>query len=295
MRVVLRLGSTPLLAVAIACSISGPGEERDPLVRLAEARQAWEASGITDYEFLMRRNCGECLPSSALAVVVSVSPGRKTVSRADNGTVVEASPGLYPDVEGLFELIEEMVLAGAKVDVDYDRERGFPRSVSIDPVPDAIDDEFGYVVEDLRVGRHAELRAALAMERERWTATRIGSYQLTLRRTCFCVPGAAGTVLVNVFDQEPSEWHYFLTGEPVQPELQRFFPGVDGLFDFIAEAIDRGADSIEVTFDPELGLPQEILVDFRLAAADEEVAYRVEKIVPVDDGVEPAALREGAR
>lgn len=286
-----------LVLLAAACSISGPDRETDPLARFLEARDRWEARGISHYEILMRRSCGECLPEAAASVVVTVSPTGRLVSLAENGEILDPSlADLYPDVHGLFALIEDALSGGiADVDVEYDSSLGYPRAISIDAFPDAIDDEFGYVVESLRVGRHAELRAQLAAQRKRWTATGIGSYQLTLRRSCFCGPGAAGTVLVNVFDQEPSEWHYFLTGEPVQPELQRVFPGVDGLFDFVVEAIGRGADSIEVTFDPDLGLPQEIRVDYRLAAADEEIAYRVEKIVPIDDEEEPVLRREAQR
>lgn len=286
-----------LVLLAAACSISGPDRETDPLARLLEAKDRWEASGISDYEILMRRSCGECLPEAATSVVVTVSPAGRLVSRAENGALLDpALADLYPDVDGLFALIEDALSGGvADVDVEYDSSLGYPRAISIDALPDAIDDEFGYVVENLRVGRHAELRAELAAQRGRWTTNAIGSYQLTLRRSCFCAPGAAGTVLVNVFDQEPREWHYFLTGEPVQPELQALFPAVDGLFDFVAEAIGRGADSIEVTFDPDLGLPQEIRVDFRLAAADEEITYRVEKIVPIEDEEEPALRRAAAR
>jgi hypothetical protein len=287
MRVALRLASLPLLAASLACSISGPDEDRDPLARLAEARQAWEASGVGEYELAMRRTCGECLPASALAVIVSVSNAGKTVSLAENGERVEALPHLYPDVDGLFDLIEDMVLAGADVEVDYDDDRGFPRSVSVDPVPDAVDDEFGYVIDELVVGRLASLRAELLVQRERWSAQRIDDYQLTFSRSCFCPPEGAGLVVLNVLEGEPVEWLYFLSGDPIAPEWQSVFPTVDGLFDFIADAIDRGAETIDVTFDAELGLPTAVRVDYRLAAADEEIAYEVEKLLPIDNGGSP--------
>ena len=92
MTVLLRQTTLPLLAFALACSVSGPGDREDPLVRMAEARQAWQASGISEYELAMRRSCGECPPSAALAVIVSVSAGEKTVSLAQNGEPVEALP-----------------------------------------------------------------------------------------------------------------------------------------------------------------------------------------------------------
>jgi hypothetical protein len=90
-----------------------------------------------------------------------------------------------------------------------------------------------------------------------------------------------------VLEGEPVEWLYFLSGDPIAPEWQSVFPTVDGLFDFIADAIDRGAETIDVTFDAELGLPTAVRVDYRLAAADEEIAYEVEKLLPIDNGGSP--------
>jgi hypothetical protein len=291
----VKIASLAAAVLATACSVSGPDGEVDPLTRLSAAIQAWQASGISDYELAMRRTCGECAPEHALAVVVTVSRGTKTVSRASNGERVIALPRTYPDVQGLFDLIEDMVLAGAQVDVEYDDALGFPRSVSVDPVPDAVDDEFGYVIENLNLGRHAELRAEITAQREKWAARRIVDYQLTLSRLCFCAPEGAGLVVLSVLDDQPVEWLYFLSGDPVAAEWQPVFPTVQGLFDFLDDAIDRGAEDIEVAFDPDLGLPTSIRVDYRLAAADEEIGYEVEKLLPIDDGVTPTPARATAR
>lgn len=286
---------TTVCLLAGACSVSGPDEEENPLAGLTAAIRAWQASGISDYELALRRTCGECLPSDALAVVVTVSGEEKTVSLASNGEPVAALPRVYPDVEGLFDLIEEMVLAGADVEVDYDDALGFPRAVTVDPIPDAVDDEFGYVVDDLTVGRHAELRAEIAAQRAKWDARRIEDYQLTLSRSCFCAPEGAGLVVLSVLEGQPVEWLYFLSGDPVALEWQAMFPTVDGLFDFLEDAIDRGAEEIEVAFDADLGLPTTVRVDYRLAAVDEEIGYEVEKLLLIDDGVIPTPARDAAR
>lgn len=285
---------TAICLLALGCSVSGPDDEENGLAGLTEAIQAWQASGISDYELAMRRTCGECLPLDALAVVVTVSGGEKTVSLASNGEPVTAGPRTYPDVAGLFDLIEDFVLAGADVDVDYDDDLGFPRSIAVDPVPDAVDDEFGYVIDDLIVGRNAELRAEIAAQRVKWAARRIEDYQLTFSRICFCAPEGAGLVVLSVLAGEPVEWLYFLSGDPVAPEWQAVFPTVDGLFDFLDDAIARGAERIEVAFDPDFGLPTTVRVDYRLAAADEEIGYEVEKLLPIDDGVSPTPAREAA-
>lgn len=286
--------SFTLLAVsllAVACSLSGPGDQGDPLARLEASRAKWVANGPSDYELAMRRSCGECLPEGALAVVVSVSSGRTTVSLAQNGERIENQAGLYPNVDGLFELMETYILAGAEVEAEYDGDLGYPRSVSIDPVPDAVDDEFGYVVDDLASGRLAALRAELRVRRERWAAQRILDYQLTLSRSCFCSAEGAGLVVLTVLEGEPAEWQYFLSGDPLAPEWRAFFPTVEGLFDFVEDAIDRGAESIEVRYDEDLGLPTTIRIDYRLAAVDEEIAYEVEKLLDLGGGAEPTPAR----
>jgi hypothetical protein len=277
---------------AVACSLSGPGDAEDPLVRLQESRARWGANGPREYELALRRSCGECLPEGALAVVVSVSAGGTTVSLAQNGERVDAEPGLYPDVDGLFELIEAYILAGAEVVVEYDRDLGYPRAVAIDPVPDAVDDEFGYVVDELAAGRLAALRADLRVRRERWAAQRILDYQLTMSRSCFCAPEGVGLVVLTVIEGEPVQWQYFLSGDPIAPEWRGVFPAVEGLFDFIEDAIDRGAESIEVRYDEDLGLPTTIRIDYRLAAVDEEIAYEVEKIIDLGGGPGPTPDRE---
>ncbi|HET6363400.1 MAG TPA: DUF6174 domain-containing protein [Gemmatimonadota bacterium] len=286
---------TAVSLLAIGCSVSGPDMEENDLTDLTKALQVWQASGISDYELAIRRTCGECLPLDALAVVVTVSGEGKTVSLASNGEPVAALPRIYPDVEGLFRLIEEFVLAGADVEVDYDDELGFPRSISVDPVPGAVDDEFGYVIDDLIVGRNAEVRAEIAAQRLKWAGQRIDDYQLTFSRTCFCAPEGAGLVVLTVLAGEPVEWLYFVSGDPIGPEWQAVFPTIDGLFDFLDDAIDRGAEEIEIAFDPDFGLPTTVRVDYRLAAADEEIGYEVEKLLPIDDGVSPTQAREAAR
>ncbi len=128
--------------------------------------------------------------------------------------------------------------------------------------------------------RHAELRAEIAAQRQKWAARRIDDYRLTLSRFCFCAPEGAGLVVVRVLAGEPVEWLYFLSGDPVAPQWQAMFPTVDGLFDFLEDAIDRGAEEIDVTFDPDFGLPTTIRIDYRLDMADEEIGYEVAKLLP---------------
>lgn len=66
------------------------------------------------------------------------------------------------------------------------------------------------------------------------------------------------------------------TGGPVVPP--RTFPPyntIDRLFDLIEEAEARGADQIEVVYDPKLGYPTRISTDDNIQVADDGTVYGV--------------------
>lgn len=117
--------------------------------------------------------------------------------------------------------------------------------------------------------------ADFAEARARWEARGPVDYDLVLEQLCFCGPEGRGPVRVEVRDGAVASRTYVETGEPVREELEPFFPDVDGLFAFLAEAFERGPHSIEVEYDPDLGFPTRSFVDFEENVADEERGYRV--------------------
>jgi len=54
-----------------------------------------------------------------------------------------------------------------------------------------------------------------------------------------------------------------------------FFPGIEGLFDLIADARRRNAHRLEVRYDRELGYPAWLVIDYDKAVADDEFTYSV--------------------
>jgi hypothetical protein len=111
--------------------------------------------------------------------------------------------------------------------------------------------------------------------REQWADHGFSDYALTLRHDCFCGEEARGPVVVQVRFGEVAGRVYQESGQPVSGDYARFFPDVEGLFDFIESAIDQDAAEIRVEFHPELGYPTQIAVDFIENAADEERGYFV--------------------
>lgn len=112
----------------------------------------------------------------------------------------------------------------------------------------------------------------LESARARWERVGPPSYRVTETRVCFCGPDLVRPVLILVTTSEVIRT-YASDGTPVAPANEKFFPTVEQLFEEIEEAIDRGADKVEVRYDPASGAPLEVFIDEMERAADEEVRW----------------------
>jgi uncharacterized protein DUF6174 len=114
--------------------------------------------------------------------------------------------------------------------------------------------------------------------RRTWRQQGIASYRFTVSQFCFCVAEGRGTFdvvveqgrVVSVADAE--------TGAPRTPHPAVPLT-VEALFAKVEEAIDADADEIEVRYDPRLGYPLEIAIDFIAGAIDDEVTYTASDLV----------------
>lgn len=113
------------------------------------------------------------------------------------------------------------------------------------------------------------LRAA----RARWASSGIDSYELTVRRLCFC--GFVEPVRVKVVNGAIVSRTVVTTGEPVPELFASYYPDVPGLFAIVEEAANE-ADDLDTEFDPNYGYPAEISIDWWENAVDDEVVYLAE-------------------
>ncbi|SRR5690606_22207352 len=115
------------------------------------------------------------------------------------------------------------------------------------------------------------VRAALDAARARWDAAGIVDYAFVYEEVCFCLPEDRGPFAITVRDGAVASATY--QGEPAN--ARRTYPTVDSLFATVEDALDRGAESVRVTFDPVLGYPAEASIDYEAMVADEELGFRV--------------------
>jgi hypothetical protein len=114
----------------------------------------------------------------------------------------------------------------------------------------------------------------LRQARERWEASGIRDYRLTVGRLCFCLEQAATRVIVEVRNGAVASRTYLDSGAVVEPQWTALYPGVPGLFRVIEDAIRNGSQ-LEVRYHSALGYPQSIEIDEDLRPVDGGVSYAV--------------------
>lgn len=118
-----------------------------------------------------------------------------------------------------------------------------------------------------------------------WRTQKITSYAFELQRDCFCPEDVRGPVDIVVRNGEPTSVTYVSNGQPAS-ELFGTVDTVDELFSTLRDAyegrnfFDQKAESVQVTYHPDLGYPLTIFIDVSQTIADEEQGYTVKALAP---------------
>ena len=114
-------------------------------------------------------------------------------------------------------------------------------------------------------------RAALAEARARWATADVSDYAFTYQESCFCPPEFSGPFRITVENGRVDS----VTRNGRAATEQRTYPTIDALFDVIEDAFDRDAETVQVSYDADLGLPVNAYIDYEAAMADEELGFTV--------------------
>jgi hypothetical protein len=140
-----------LFAVLLGCSITAPGGRSGDQLELTRNRERWAGAGIRDYEFEFQRSCF-CLPAVTEPVRITVRNDVVTaVIRTRDGQPASATVGAWPTVDSLFADVQRRIEQNAeRLDVEYDAAYGYPRSIAVDVLQMAADDEYFLTAANLR-------------------------------------------------------------------------------------------------------------------------------------------------
>lgn len=232
---------------------------------------------------------------AAVLLVMLLLAGCGSVFGSDEHLVLDVAEGVVP-CTGVGA--QECLLVRARSEQDYHLfyggitgftpEPGYryrlrvSRRAIANPPADGSSEEYRLVRVDSKVRspRYAEL-VLLHEQLAKWRAHRPVPYDVVVERLCFCAPEWRGPVRVQVAVPVPSgletvlDQHYVDGGQRVDAAVGSFFPGVEGLFGVIVQAIARDVHQLNITYDPALGHPTSVFVDPVQMVADDEVEYRV--------------------
>ena len=128
-----------LAAGCSAVPLGTPSPQELWLKTLTEQRALWESKQISDYELSVTWTCF-CpeLPTYRITVqsgvVTKVTRDRQPVKPKEVATLPKTVPDLFAFLAGL--------KPEAHVDVAWDPVWGFPNRIDVDPIPNAVDDEY---------------------------------------------------------------------------------------------------------------------------------------------------------
>jgi hypothetical protein len=127
-------------------------------------------------------------------------------------------------------------------------------------------------------------RDKLSAARTLWDEKNVSSYTYILELQCFCAPASQlEPVLVTVqngavaslqyWDEDPAD------RTPAPASVFGPYDTVEELFDFVAEAISRDANVLQVGYDPEYGVPNVVNVDYE-SGGSEQVLLFISQFTP---------------
>lgn len=118
-----------------------------------------------------------------------------------------------------------------------------------------------------------------------WKDQGLSNYDFTLQRQCFCPEDWRGPVNIQVRDRVAVSVTYVSSGEAVTDGKFDNADTIDKLFTILENAytgngdFEQEADTINVTYDDEMGYPTTFFIDVSQLIADEEQGYTVTNLV----------------
>lgn len=123
--------------------------------------------------------------------------------------------------------------------------------------------------------------AAFNAHRDQWKSAALSSYEYGYRKFCECHPDTPPETLVTVRDgavvgvrHRPVD---YAEEVPAEQRNLEFYWTVDGLFDLLASAFDRGV-RVRASYDETLGYPTEIYIDYDTEFIGDELDLKLTQV-----------------
>ena len=138
-------------------------------------------------------------------------------------------------------------------------------------------------------GQTAEQQTQLAAARRKWSSTQSKDYRFTFRWICFCRFRGPVGVTVRAGKIETIKSLADSDGGTIPRDQFNDYKTVEQLFDLIAQAMEKKAESIKATYDTERGYPRSAYIDYHKMIADEEIGFEIKDFQPLSSAANTSA------
>ncbi len=260
--------------------------------QVLDAFARWNSDRPTNYQFMFERICF-CPPADPVLVIVN---GQQIVSQVDSA---EWAAPLTVD-EIFDETLKALNSAESLVThVEFERDLGYPISVSIDQIVGAVDDEVSYRLTEFRILPEEidleQMRRDLDQAMFRWFESGPQSYEFVFRWQCFCPPEANSPVRIRVEGGQIVSVADAVSDEPVVAPGGLEYETVTSLFGWISQRLAQEPEFAELEFDAETGYPIKARFNPVLELVDDEEAFFIEELEVVNVHLDLQAELDAAR
>jgi hypothetical protein len=117
---------------------------------LGRNREKWRAASISHYRFSLFVGCF-CPFTQRMPLTIEVREGRVvSMTYSDGAAVPDADRPMYAQyetIDALFSFVRDAISRADEIHIAYDPDHGFPSSVQIDFIKNAMDDELALNVQ----------------------------------------------------------------------------------------------------------------------------------------------------
>ena len=131
----------------------------------------------------------------------------------------------------------------------------------------------------------------LLVNRGKWLAHAVPSYTVEVSRYCFCYVNWMQPVRLTVVDNVIVSAVAVSSGDTLSATdlAASGYRTVDDLFQVVLDALAGHAASVHVTYDPVLGYPREIAIDYIDEAVDDEQTFQAANVTILARDFRPPA------
>ncbi|MBN4005177.1 DUF6174 domain-containing protein [Nostoc sp. LPT] len=115
-----------------------------------------------------------------------------------------------------------------------------------------------------------------------WRRQKISNYRYEFTRSCNCLPKATEPVIIKVRNRVTTSITYKASQKPAEAELFQQYNTIPKLFNIIRDALIRKAANLTVQYDPILGYPTQINIDYNSQIADDEIFFTISNLQKIN-------------